>query len=98
MKTLLISALLSLSALSVAHAETADRFTPAQKAQMENLLQQRFATADANQDGQVTREEAKGIMPRVYRHFERIDADHSGAVTLDEIHQAIDVLVTQTRR
>ena len=90
MKTLLISLFLSLSALSVAHAEA---LTPAQQDKLQATLEQRFAQADANKDGQVTREEAKGVMPRLFRNFERVDADHSGAVTMAEIQQAIDVLV-----
>ncbi len=90
MKTLLISLFLSLSALSAAHAEA---LTPAQQDKLQATLEQRFAQADANKDGQVTREEAKGVMPRLFRNFERVDADHSGAVTMAEIQQAIDVLV-----
>ena len=90
MKTLLISLFLSLSALSAAHAEA---LTPAQQGKLQATLEQRFAQADANKDGQVTREEAKGVMPRLFRNFERVDADHSGAVTMAEIQQAIDVLV-----
>lgn len=90
MKTLPISLFLSLSALSAAHAEA---LTPAQQDKLQATLEQRFAQADANKDGQVTREEAKGVMPRLFRNFERVDADHSGAVTMAEIQQAIDVLV-----
>lgn len=90
MKTLLISLFLSLSVLSAAHAEA---LTPAQQDKLQATLEQRFAQADANKDGQVTREEAKGVMPRLFRNFERVDADYSGAVTMAEIQQAIDVLV-----
>lgn len=86
MKTLLISVLLTLSASSVVHAEA---LTPAQQDKLQATLEQRFAQADANKDGQVTREEAKGVMPRLFRNFERVDADHSGAVTMAEIQQAI---------
>ncbi len=89
MKTLAVIAL-SLGLLAVAQSD--ERFSSAQKAQMENLLQQRFAQADTNHDGQVTRDEANGVMPRLFRHFAQVDADHSGAVTMDEIHQAIAVI------
>lgn len=55
----------------------------AQKMQAE--LQKRFAAADANGDGRLTKEEAKGGMPMVYKHFDEIDAAHSGSVALADI-------------
>ena len=54
-------------------------------AQMQAELQKRFAAADANADGQLTRDEAKGKMPMVYKHFDDIDAAHKGFVTLADI-------------
>ena len=89
MKTLFISLLVSLSAVSVVQAE---ELTPAQQAKLQATLAQRFTQADVNQDGQVTREEANGVMPRLYRNFDRVDVDHSGAVTMAEIQQALTVL------
>lgn len=47
-------------------------------------LKQRFAKADIDGDGALTRDEAKA-MPRVASHFDEIDADHDGKVTLQEI-------------
>lgn len=49
-------------------------------------LKQRFIEADTNGDGALSRDEAKA-MPRVSAHFEDIDADHDGKVTLQEIGQ-----------
>lgn len=49
-------------------------------------LKQRFVKADINGDGALSRDEAKG-MPRVSAHFDEIDADHDGRVTLQEIAQ-----------
>jgi Ca2+-binding EF-hand superfamily protein len=57
-------------------------------------LVERFTKADVNKDGQVTRDEAKGVMPGVYDHFDKIDADKNGFVTLNEIRQTR--LVSQT--
>jgi Ca2+-binding EF-hand superfamily protein len=55
-----------------------------QKQKMLAAFQQRFAAADKDGDGALTREEAKG-MPRVSAHFDEIDANHDGKVTTTEI-------------
>ena len=44
-----------------------------------------FQKADTDKDGTLDRSEA-AAMPHVARNFEAIDTDHSGTVTLDEIH------------
>jgi Ca2+-binding EF-hand superfamily protein len=48
-------------------------------------LKTRFDQADANHDGQLTRDEAKAGMPRVYSQFDAIDTRHQGFVTMDDI-------------
>lgn len=48
-----------------------------------------FKAADKDGDGTLDREEAKA-MPRIAKHFDRIDADKSGTVSLDEIGAAAD--------
>lgn len=48
-------------------------------------LQKRFAAADSNADGRLTRDEAQGKLPRVHRHFEAIDTDKAGSVSLEQI-------------
>lgn len=48
-------------------------------------LKARFAKADVNGDGKLTRDEAKGVMPRVHAHFDEIDANHAGYLSLAEI-------------
>jgi len=58
---------------------------PGRAAQMNAELQKRFAAADANGDGQLTRDEAKGKMPMVYKRFDDIDTAHKGTVTLADI-------------
>ena len=48
-----------------------------------------FKAADKDGDGTLDREEAKA-MPRIAKHFDRIDADKSGTLSLDEIGAAAD--------
>ena len=48
-------------------------------------LQERFAAADANGDGRLTRQEAQGKMPMVYRNFDAIDTARTGSVTMRDI-------------
>ena len=67
---------------TAAFAQAAD---PGRAAQMNAELQKRFAAADANADGQLTRDEAKGKMPMVHKRFDDIDAAHKGFVTLADI-------------
>jgi Ca2+-binding EF-hand superfamily protein len=45
----------------------------------------RFASCDKNHDGKLTKEEAKGCMPRIYEHFSFIDSDNKGYVTVAQI-------------
>ncbi len=57
-------------------------------AQIESLkatITSRFANADSNHDGHLPRDEAKTKMPRVYAHFDAIDVNHQGSITLDQI-------------
>jgi EF hand len=53
--------------------------------QVKAQLNERFARADANADGKLTKDEAKGKMPRVHQHFDSIDAQKKGYVTKEEI-------------
>jgi Ca2+-binding EF-hand superfamily protein len=48
-------------------------------------LKSRFAAADKNGDGKLTRDECQAGMPRIYKGFDRIDADQKGYITLDQI-------------
>jgi len=45
----------------------------------------RFASCDKDRDGKLTKQEAKGCMPRVYDHFSYIDTDNKGYVTVAQI-------------
>lgn len=48
-------------------------------------LRSRFAAADKNRDGRLTRDECQAGMPRIFKGFDRIDADKKGYITLDQI-------------
>lgn len=48
-------------------------------------LQGRFAAANTTHDGKLTREQAQAGMPRVAQHFDEIDAQKAGFVTLAQI-------------
>lgn len=72
-------ALLGMVSLA-AHAQGDDD----RRARMAQELRARFAKADTDGDGALSRTEAKA-MPRVAGHFDAIDADHDGKVTLEEI-------------
>ena len=48
-------------------------------------MQKRFAAADKNGDGRLTKEEAEVGMPYVYKHFDEIDKAKQGSITLAEI-------------
>jgi hypothetical protein len=58
--------------------------------QVEHAMQQlktRFTTANTTHDGKLTREQAAAGMPRVAQHFDEIDTQKKGYVTLPEIAQ-----------
>jgi hypothetical protein len=52
---------------------------------MAEKFRQRFAAADKNGDGKLTKDEAKAGMPFVYQHFDEIDKAHAGAITMADI-------------
>ena len=53
-------------------------------------IAERFAKCDTNHDGKLTREEAKGCMPRIYSHFGYIDSSNKGYLTVAEIQAVAD--------
>ena len=48
-------------------------------------MQKRFAAADKNGDGRLTKDEAQAGMPYVYQHFDEIDKTRQGSISLAEI-------------
>jgi hypothetical protein len=51
-------------------------------------VDKRFAEADKDGDGKLTREEAEA-MPRVSKNFDKLDADKQGYVTLAQLKDAM---------
>jgi len=87
-RTLLIAAILAAAAHG-AWAADADGTSPApdraaRRERMKAEFEKRFAEADANHDGKLSREEAQK-MPRVADHFDEIDAGKTGYVTKDQV-------------
>jgi len=61
-------------------------------AKQDAMVEARFKAADKDGDGRLTRDEAEAGMPRVAKNFDRIDKDHKGYVTLNEIKAALAAL------
>jgi hypothetical protein len=54
-------------------------------AERQARFEQRFKLADKDGNGMISRAEAEQALPRMLRHFDRIDADHDGQITREEI-------------
>jgi hypothetical protein len=57
----------------------------AEEASRDQEIIERFAKCDTNKDGKLTKEEAKGCMPRIYSNFSYIDNSGKGYVTVAQI-------------
>ena len=80
------TALLLLTVSSLSLAQNADMQTKIERAQKAKAeLQERFEAADADHDGKLTKAEADGKMPRIYKAFDEIDTEHNGYITLQQI-------------
>jgi len=75
-------AVLAVAAAAGAFAQAAD---PGRGREMAAELKKRFTTADVNQDGLLSREEAKNGMPFVYRNFDAIDTSRKGQLSMADI-------------
>ena len=51
-------------------------------------LPERFAAADRDGDGRLTRDEARSGMPGVYQRFSALDRENRGWLTLDDLREA----------
>ena len=53
-------------------------------------IEERFRAAVKNGDGALTREEAQAAgLDRVVKHFDQIDANKDGKITVDELRDAL---------
>jgi hypothetical protein len=84
MKLLITTTLLSIFAAIYSVSSYADNASKNQE------IAQRFAKCDLNHDGKLTKDEAKGCMPRIYDHFSYLDSGNKGFLTVAEIQAAAD--------
>jgi len=57
----------------------------AMQAERKAEMERRFAAADKDGNGRISREEAKASMPRVAERFDALDTDKDGQLTRDEL-------------
>lgn len=62
----------------------------AKRSEMRERVEDKIKAADTNADGSISREEAKVGLPGLYEHFEFVDADGNGQVTLAELARLHD--------
>ena len=78
-------------ATSLAFAQTpADPAKAEKREQRAAKMQERFKSADKNNDGKISREEATASMPRLAKHFDEIDTNKDGFITKAEMKAAHD--------
>ncbi|MFP4895337.1 EF-hand domain-containing protein [Paraburkholderia sp. EG304] len=86
MKKLLATVLLCCaSTVTFAQAAAPQGITPQRVERMEQQLQMRFSTANTTHDGKLTRDQAAAGMPMLARHFDEIDTQKAGYITLPQI-------------
>jgi Ca2+-binding EF-hand superfamily protein len=62
--------------------------TEARREEMKEAVAARFKAADTNADGLLSKDEATAGMPRLASHFDRLDANHDGQLTPEELANA----------
>lgn len=86
MKKLLAAVLLCCaSTVTFAQAVAPQGIDQQRMERMEQQLQTRFANANVTHDGKLTRDQAAAGMPMLARHFDEIDTQKTGYVTLPQI-------------
>lgn len=68
------------------HAEIENR-----RQMLRRRMQERLQQADTDNDNSVSRLEAEGSLPGIARHFDEIDLNHDGVITLDEFRAAEEI-------
>lgn len=60
-------------------------------------LQERLQSADADQDGYISRAEADASLPKLAEYFDRIDADRDDRISREELREAAGKLAGKRR-
>ncbi|MBB5499264.1 EF-hand domain-containing protein [Paraburkholderia sp. MM5384-R2] len=86
MKKLLATVLLCCaSTVAFAQAAAPQGISQQRMEHMEQQLQTRFSSANTTHDGKLTRDQAAAGMPLLARHFDEIDTQKAGYITLPQI-------------
>jgi hypothetical protein len=83
----LLAALLLCCASTITFAQSAgpEAGNAQRMEHMAQQLQTRFANANTTHDGKLTKQQAEAGMPMVARHFDEIDTQKAGYITLPQI-------------
>ncbi len=83
----LVAIVLLCCASTVTFAQTAapQGVNPQRMERMVQQLQIRFSNANTTHDGKLTREQAAAGMPMVAQHFDEIDTQKAGYITMPQI-------------
>lgn len=73
------------STVTFAQAMAPQGGNPQRMERMIQQLQNRFANANTTHDGKLTRDQAAAGMPMVAKHFDEIDTQKAGYITLPQI-------------
>lgn len=60
----------------------------ARRAEFKQKFEAKFKAADTNGDGGLSKAETTAAFPRLARHFDQLDLNHDGILTLDELQAA----------
>jgi hypothetical protein len=88
-KMIAVLVLCIVSAAALAQSAMSPEGSPRGEHAMQQL-QSRFASANTTHDGKLTREQAAAGMPMVAKHFDEIDTQHAGYVTLPQIEKMME--------
>lgn len=76
LKTTLIAATILFSGVACAQAQLSD--------EQKQAALERMQAADANQDGLIDKAEADAKLPRIAKHFDKLDTNDDGKLSPDE--------------
>jgi hypothetical protein len=82
----LLAAMLLCCASTITFAQSAPQGgNPQRMERMAQQLQMRFSNANTTHDGKLTKQQAQAGMPMVAQHFDEIDTQKAGYITLPQI-------------